>query len=73
MTGEDHGTKWLRTGDLGFLDETGELFITGRIKDLLIIRGINHYPQDIEHTVQSPASGASPELRSGVLGTRRRG
>ncbi len=43
---------WLRTGDLGFLDENCELYITGRIKDLIIIRGINHYPQDIEETVQ---------------------
>jgi acyl-CoA synthetase (AMP-forming)/AMP-acid ligase II len=43
---------WLRTGDLGFLDENDELYVTGRIKDLIIIRGVNHYPQDIENTVQ---------------------
>jgi acyl-CoA synthetase (AMP-forming)/AMP-acid ligase II len=42
---------FLRTGDLGFM-RGGELFITGRIKDLIIIRGTNHYPQDIEWTVQ---------------------
>ncbi|GBF79412.1 fatty acyl-AMP ligase [Aphanothece sacrum] len=42
---------FLRTGDLGFLKE-GELYITGRMKDLIIIRGTNHYPQDIEWTVQ---------------------
>ncbi len=59
IAGENDGTKWLRTGDLGLLDDTGELFITGRIKDLIIIRGINHYPQDIEHTVQ----GLHPALR----------
>ena len=53
IAGEDDGANWLRTGDLGFFDANGELFITGRIKDLIIIRGINHYPQDIEHTVQS--------------------
>jgi acyl-CoA synthetase (AMP-forming)/AMP-acid ligase II len=48
--------QWLRTGDLGFLDAADELFITGRIKDVIIIRGANHYPQDIEDTVQSSHS-----------------
>lgn len=51
---------FLRTGDLGFLLD-GELFITGRIKDLMIIRGQNHYPQDIELTVEK----SHPALRSG--------
>lgn len=41
---------FLRTGDLGFVKD-GELFITGRIKDVIIIRGRNYYPQDIEYTV----------------------
>ncbi|MCA1633580.1 MAG: condensation domain-containing protein, partial [Acidobacteria bacterium] len=42
---------FLRTGDLGFI-ENGELFVTGRLKDLIIIRGVNYYPQDIELTVE---------------------
>jgi fatty acid CoA ligase FadD21 len=42
---------WLRTGDQGFISE-GELFIVGRIKDLLVIHGCNHYPEDIEATIQ---------------------
>ena len=43
--------SFLRTGDLGFWWQ-GELFITGRLKEVIIIRGQNHYPQDIEFTVQ---------------------
>jgi acyl-CoA synthetase (AMP-forming)/AMP-acid ligase II len=51
---------FLRTGDLGFLHE-GELYITGRIKDLIIIRGTNHYPQDIEWSVQELHSVLRPD------------
>lgn len=50
---------FLRTGDLGFL-LNGELFVTGRIKDMIIIRGQNHYPQDIELTVQKSHSALRP-------------
>jgi thioester reductase-like protein len=51
---------FLRTGDLGFFQDN-ELFITGRLKDLIIIRGRNHYPQDIEATMQK----THPALRAG--------
>jgi long-chain fatty acid adenylyltransferase FadD28 len=47
---------WLRTGDLGFLSD-GELFILGRIKDLLIVYGRNHSPDDIEATIQEITRG----------------
>jgi len=49
---------FLRTGDLGFMLD-GELFVTGRIKDLIILHGANVYPQDIERTVQE----SHPRLR----------
>ncbi len=56
------GGTWFRTGDLGvYLD--GELYITGRIKDLVIVDGRNHYPQDIEATTAE----ASPAVRSGFV------
>lgn len=51
---------FLRTGDLGFM-KNGELFITGRIKDLIIIRGTNHYPQDLEWTVQQIHPALRPD------------
>lgn len=50
---------FLRTGDLGFLDD-GELFVTGRLKDLIIIRGRNLYPEDIELSVERCHKGLRP-------------
>ena len=51
---------FLRTGDLGFIQDN-ELFVTGRLKDVIIVRGQNHYPQDIELTVEK----SHPALRAG--------
>lgn len=60
--GATAGRSWLRTGDLGvFLD--GELYVTGRIADLVTIAGRNHYPHDIEAT----AAEASPMVRRGYV------
>jgi amino acid adenylation domain-containing protein len=56
--------SFLRTGDLGAL-RGGELFVSGRLKDLIIVRGVNHYPEDLEGTAQNshpalrPASAAA--------------
>jgi acyl-CoA synthetase (AMP-forming)/AMP-acid ligase II len=50
---------FLRTGDLGFLHQ-GELVVTGRMKDVIIIRGSNHYPQDIELTVEQSHRSLRP-------------
>src|SRR5690606_25409212 len=52
---------WLRTGDLGFFSE-GELFVMGRIKDLLIVYGRNHSPDDIEATVQEISRGRAAAI-----------
>ena len=54
---------FLRTGDLGFVHE-GELYVTGRLKDLIIIRGVNRYPQDIEMTVEK----ASTRVQQSAVG-----
>ena len=56
------GETFLRTGDLGALID-GELFIVGRLKDVIIVRGMNHYPQDIEATVE----GLHPAIRAGCV------
>ncbi|MDQ0505111.1 AMP-binding protein [Xanthobacter agilis] len=60
IAGEDDPNGYLRTGDLGAMID-GELCITGRIKDLIILSGANHYPQDIERVAQA----AHPALRIG--------
>jgi fatty acid CoA ligase FadD21 len=67
--GTPHG-PWLRTGDLGFIYE-GELFIVGRIKDLLIIRGRNHHPEDIEATVQEITRGRVAAISVPVNSTEK--
>ncbi|MDT5327435.1 MAG: fatty acid CoA ligase FadD32 [Mycobacterium sp.] len=57
----DDGT-WVRTGDYGVFHD-GDLYITGRVKDLVIIDGRNHYPQDLEYSAQE----ASRALRTGFV------
>ncbi|HCV39432.1 MAG TPA: non-ribosomal peptide synthetase, partial [Pseudomonas sp.] len=53
---EMDGQTWLRTGDLGFMRD-GEVFVTGRLKDMLIVRGQNLYPQDLEKTLEREVEG----------------
>ena len=61
---------WLRTGDLGFISD-GELFIVGRIKDLLIVHGRNHYPDDIEATIQEITGGRVAAISVPVNGVEK--
>ncbi|MGE1198293.1 fatty acyl-AMP ligase [Priestia megaterium] len=65
---------FLRTGDLGFFHE-GQLFVTGRLKDVIVLRGKNHYPQDIELTVekadQAIISGASAAFPVDINGEEK--
>lgn len=61
LAGDTGAGGWLRTGDLGFL-RGRELFVTGRLKDLVIVHGRNHYPQDLERS----AGQAHPALRRGA-------
>ncbi|KAA8966043.1 AMP-binding protein [Mycobacterium sp.] len=67
--GTPHG-PWLRTGDLGFVSD-GELFVVGRIKDLLIVYGRNHSPDDIEATIQEITRGRVAAIAIPVEGTEQ--
>ena len=61
---DEPGKTFLRTGDLGFLHD-GEIYVTGRHKDLIIIRGQNHYPQDLEWTVEQAHPFLSTDCSAG--------
>ena len=63
----DDGEPWLHTGDLGYL-VGGRLFVCGRVKDIIIVRGRNYYPSDIEWAVSE-----LPGVRRGNVGRVRRG
>ncbi|MFD9389918.1 fatty acyl-AMP ligase [Streptomyces sp. NPDC060000] len=70
-----HEGRFLRTGDLGFLRD-GELFVTGRLKDLMVVDGRNHYPQDLElsaetcHPALRPGCTAAFSVDRGIEGER---
>lgn len=60
VEGAPDDDKWMATGDLGTIID-GELYITGRLKDLIVIAGRNHYPQDIEGTIQEASDHVRPD------------
>ncbi|MET0198400.1 fatty-acid--CoA ligase [Rhodococcus sp. RS1C4] len=57
--GAPDGANWMRTGDFGVYHD-GELYITGRVKDLVIVDGRNHYPQDLEFSAQESSKALRP-------------
>jgi len=61
LNGDTNANHWLRTGDLGFLYDD-ELYVCGRIKDMIILRGLNYYPQDIEALIEK-----DPLVRNGCV------
>nr|WP_246076606.1 fatty acyl-AMP ligase [Amycolatopsis cihanbeyliensis] len=62
LAGDEQPRWWLRTGDLGVRFD-GRLYVTGRLKDLVVVDGRNHYPADVEVTVE----GAHPAIRPHVV------
>ncbi|WP_066063680.1 fatty acyl-AMP ligase [Frankia sp. EI5c] len=63
---------WLRTGDLGMVHD-GALYVTGRLKDLIVIDGRNHYPQDIEATVEAAHEAVRPNRTAAFTVLTERG
>lgn len=63
--GEDKGPPYLRTGDLGFIREN-QLFISGRLKDLIIVHGQNYYPQDIEQVSEASHEALAPAASAAI-------
>jgi thioester reductase-like protein len=60
LAGDNTG-GWLRSGDMGFIHD-GDLYICGRLKDMIIVRGLNYYPQDIERIIEQ-----DPRVRKGCV------
>ncbi|MGE5830092.1 MAG: AMP-binding protein, partial [Micromonosporaceae bacterium] len=60
LAGDPQQRHYLRTGDLGYLDDAGELVVTGRIKDLIIVRGRSIHPEDLEQALEQRVAGLRP-------------
>ncbi|MFI6084348.1 fatty acyl-AMP ligase [Streptomyces sp. NPDC051217] len=74
VDGESDAAGYLRTGDLGFLSDS-DLYVTGRVKDVIIRQGRNHYPQDIELSAERSVPGLHPNSTAAFSvddGTRER-